>query len=82
MKQFYSIEPRHDLKCSNMKYENVEYDINTLIRDWAELMIDDDDLSDEEWETTVVEKTKEIKEELMRDGIWRNEFGYPVFMYC
>lgn len=83
MKQFYSIEPKHDLKYSNMKHENVEYDINTLIRLEAEMCVDvDDDCSDDEWEVVVEEKTQAIKEELMSKGIWRNEFGQPVFMYC
>ena len=84
MKQFYSIEPKHNLKGSSMKYENVEYDINTLIRDQAELCVDvDDDVySDEEWDAAVEEKAKEIKEELMRNGIWKNEFGFPMFLYC
>jgi hypothetical protein len=84
MKQFYSIEPRYNLNGSNMKYENVEYDINTLIRDQAELCVDvDDDIySDEEWDKIVEEKAQEIKKELMRNGIWRNEFGHLMFLYC
>jgi hypothetical protein len=81
MKSFYSIEPRHNLKHSSVKHEQVEYDINTLIRDAAEMCVDDD-LTDKEWEVAVDNKVKEIKEELMRDGIWRNEFGFPMFMYC
>jgi hypothetical protein len=81
MKSFYSIEPRHNLRHSSVKYEQVEYDINTLIREEAEMCVNDD-LSDDEWETAVEEKAQEIKEELMRNGIWRNEFGHPVFMYC
>ncbi len=84
MKNFYSVEPKHDFKGSSSKYENVEYDINTLIRDQAELCLDvDDDIySDEEWDKFVEEKAQEIKAELMRHGIWRNEFGCPVFLYC
>lgn len=81
MKNFYSVEPKHDFKNSSSKYENVEYDINTLIRDEAELCVDDT-LDDNEWDIAVEEKAKEIKEELMRNGIWRNEFGCPVFLYC
>lgn len=81
MKQFYSIEPRYDFKRTTAKYESVEYDINTLIMDEAESCVDDD-LDNEEWEAAVKEKAKKIKEELMRNGIWRNEFGFPVFMYC
>ena len=82
MKQFYSIEPKNDLRMSSRKYEQVEYDINTLIRDEAELCVNDWSLDDDEWEATVEEKAQEIKEELMHNGIWRNEFGHPVFMYC
>lgn len=84
LKQFYAIEPRYDFKGSKMRCENVEYDINTLIRDQAELYVDvDDDIySDEEWDEIVEEKAQEIKKELMRNGIWRNEFGRPMFMYC
>ena len=81
MKQFYSIEPRHNLKHSSVKYEQVEYDINTLIREEAEMCVDDD-LPDEEWEVAVDKKVDEIKEDLMHNGIWRNEFGFPMFMYC
>lgn len=83
MKQFYSVEPKHSLKGSNRKYENVEYDINTLITEQAELCVDDDsDCSDDEWEVLVAEKAQEIRAELMRNGIWRNEFGQPIFLYC
>lgn len=83
MKQFYSIEPRHDFKGSSMKYENVEYDINTLIRDQAELYVNiDDNCSDDEWELAVEEMAIRIKNELMFHGVWKNEFGQPVFMYC
>lgn len=81
MKNFYSVKPKHDFKSSSSKYENVEYDINTLIRDEAELCVDDT-LDDNEWDIAVEEKAKAIKEELMRNGIWRNEFGCPVFLYC
>lgn len=81
MKQFYSIEPKRNLIASHRNYEQVEYDINTLIRDEAELLVDDN-LNDAEWEAAVGEKVKEIKEELMRNGLWRNEFGFPMFMYC
>ena len=83
MKQFYSIEPKHDFKGSSRKYENVEYDINSLILLEAEVLGDaEEDLTDEKFESWTHEKAKEIKEELMRNGIWRNEFGQPVFMYC
>ena len=81
MKQFYSIEPKNNLRASHRNKEWVECDINTLIRDEAELCVDGD-LNDDEWEAAVEEKAQEIKEELMRDGIWRNEFGFPIFMYC
>ena len=82
MKRFYSVEPKHDFKGSSRKYENVEYDINTLILDEADLLLNEEDCSDEEFEVRVSEKAKEIKEELVRNGIWRNEFGQPVFLYC
>lgn len=81
MKRFYSVEEKHDFKSSSMKYQNVEYDINTLIRDEAEFWVDDN-LDDDEWDMAVEEKAREIKEELMRNGIWRNEFRQPVFLYC
>ena len=83
MKNFYSVEPKHDFKYSSGKYERVEYDINTLILDEAELLLNDEDyIADEEFEKRALEKAKEIKEELMRNGIWRNEFGQPIFLYC
>ena len=82
MKRFYSVEPKHNLQSSSRKHENVEYDINTLILDEADLLLSEEDCSDEEFEVLVAEKAKEIKEELMRNGIWRNEFGQPVFLYC
>ena len=82
MKRFYSVEPKHDFKGSSRKCENVEYDINTLILDEADLLLSEEDYSDEEFEVRVSEKAKEIKEELMRNGIWRNEFGQPIFLYC
>ena len=82
MAEFYSVEPKHNLKNSSRTRENVEYDINTLILDEAELLLNDEDYSDEEFEILVSEKAKEIKEELMRNGIWRNEFGRPIFLYC
>lgn len=83
MKQFYSVEPKHDFLTSSSMAEIVEYDINTLIRDEAELMIDDYNIeSDDEYEVLIQKKAKEIKEELMRNGIWRNEFGHPIFLYC
>lgn len=83
MKNFYSVEPKHDWKASNRKYEQVEYDINSLILLEAEVLGDaEENLTDEEFESWTREKAKEIKEELMRNGIWRNEFGQPVFLYC
>ena len=82
MKNFYSVEPKHDFRSSSRKHENVEYDINTLILDEAELLLNDENYSDEEFEVRVSEKANEIKDELMRNGIWRNEFGQPVFLYC
>jgi len=83
MKQFYSIEPKHDFKDSSMKFEQVEYDINTLITEEAELCVDvETDCSDDEWEKAVTQKAQEIKKELINKGIWKNKFGTPVFLYC
>ena len=83
MKQFYSVEPRYDFKNSSVKYEQVEYDINTLIRDQAELWVNaDDEWSDEEWESAVEKMAIRIKNDLMFHGVWRNEFGQPIFLYC
>ena len=82
MKIFYSVEPKVDLRSSIRKNEMVEHDINTLILEEAELLLNDEECSDEEFEVRVSERAKEIKEELMRNGIWRNEFGQPVFLYC
>ena len=83
MKQFYSVEPKRNLKSSSMKYENVEYDINTLITEQAELCVDAGlDCSDDEWVMLVAEKAHDIMEELKQNGIWRNQFGQPIFLYC
>ena len=86
MKQFYVCEPKHDLNNSKRSEEWVEYDINTFIYDEAEMILtyDDnfDDLPDEEFFKHVCEKGKEIKEELMANGIYKNKFGQPVFLYC
>ena len=83
MAEFYAVEPRYDFRDSSSKLERVEYDINALIELEAEILIDaEDDISDDEYEALVHEKAKEIKKELMRNGIWRNQFGNPVFLYC
>lgn len=86
MKQFYSCEPRFDWTGSKRNTESVEYDINTLIRDEAEAMLncDDslDDVSDEEFEALADKKANEIKKELMKNGIYKNEYGMPMFLYC
>lgn len=82
MKEFYTVEHKRNLKASHRVHEFVEYDINTLIQDEAELIVDaDDDVTDEKWEEMVKEKAKEIKEELMQYGRWKNEFGHLVFLY-
>jgi hypothetical protein len=64
----------------------VEYDINTLIRDEAEVILscDDDlaDLPDDEFFMLVDKKAEEIKEELMSNGIYKNKVGQPMFLYC
>ena len=83
MKNFYSVEPKHNFQASHRKQEFVEYDINSLILLEAEVLGDaEENLSDEEFEVWTHKKAKEIKEELIRNGIWRNEFGQPVFLYC
>ena len=81
MKQFYSIEPKHNLLTSSSKLEQVEYDINTLIYSEAEMLVDDN-LPDDEYCVAVKNKANTIKAELMKNGIWRNEFGQPIFLYC
>ena len=86
MKQFYSCEPRHNLNNSKRNQEWGEYDINTLIYDEAELILEEDDsvseLPDEEFYKLVRMKADEIKDELMRNGIYKNEFGQIMFLYC
>ena len=86
MKQFYSVEPKHNFNQSVSKIETVEHDINTLIYSEAESILERDDnyfvLPDEEFEKLVHNKVEEIKTELMNNGIWENEFGQPVFLYC
>lgn len=86
MKQFYVCEPKHDLNNSKRCDEWVEYDINTFIYDEAEMILTNDnrfdDMSDEEFFKHVGEKAKEIKEELMINGIYKNKFGQPLFLYC
>lgn len=86
MKQFYLVEPKHNFKNSSRKKEFVEYDINTLIHSEAESILECNDnninLSDEEFNVLVHKKADEIKTELMKNGIWKNEFGQPVFLYC
>lgn len=86
MKQFYECTMKHNLLASKSTKDWIEFDINTLIRDEA-IMIgecDDslDDISDEEFAVWVDNKAKEIKDELMRNGIYYNEFGQPRFLYC
>ena len=85
-KQFYSCEMKYDSRTSQTSRENVEYDINTLIRDEAELILEEDDtlsdITDEEYYVLRDVKAKEIKEELMENGIYKNEYGVPLFLYC
>ena len=40
------------------------------------------DLSDDEFFSLVDKKTKEIKDELMINGVYRNEYGHIMFLYC
>lgn len=87
MKQFYLCEPKRNIGYSKRCREWVEYDINTLIRDEAQMIIEFDDSiepieSDEEYDTLIENKAKEIKDELMRSGIYKNQHGMPLFLYC
>ena len=86
MKNFYACMMKHNLSVPSQTKEWVENDINTLIKDEAEAMLSCDDelseLSDAEFFVLLDKKAKEIKEELMRNGIYRNEFGMPMFLYC
>jgi hypothetical protein len=86
MKQFYACEPKQNIELSIRKEEWVEYDINTLIRDEAETILSCDDrfadLSDDEFFELVIEKAKKIKDELIENGIYKNEWGQPLFLYC
>ena len=87
MKEFYACEVKRNLKDSRSVKEWVEYDINTLIHDEAEMICEFDDsisrdLSDEEFDAIVDQKAKEIKDELMRNGIYYNEHRQPLFLYC
>ena len=91
MKQFFACTAVRNLNASKAVKEWVEYDINTLIRDEAEMILnsmevnmDDsiDIVSDEEWDAMVAKKAKEIKDELMYYGIYNDQFGQPLFLYC
>lgn len=86
MKQFYACEMKHDLRDSKRNHEWVEYDINTLIFDEAEMIIEYDDslpeLTDEEFDELVKKKADEIKQELMVNGIYNNKYSASIFLYC
>jgi hypothetical protein len=87
MKEFYSCEPKRNLRDSKARREMVEYDINTLIRDEAQMLIEFDESideieSDEEYDALIEAKAKEIKDELMYYGIYKNKYGVPLFLYC
>ena len=87
MKEFYACVTKRSFRDSKSVKEWVEYDINTLIHDEAEMICEFDDslgnaLSDDEFDAIVDQKAKEIKDELMRNGIYYNEFGQPRFLYC
>lgn len=86
MKQFYACQMKYDLVSSHRLQDWVEYDINTSIYDEAEAILscDDDliDLPDDEFFALVDKKAKEIKDELMKNGIYRNQVGQPMFLYC
>ena len=86
MKNFYTCEMKHDLRESSTTREWIENDINTLIKDEAEAMLscydEVSELSDEEFFVLVDKTAAKIKDELMRNGIYKNEFGMPMFLYC
>lgn len=87
MKQFYAVEPKHKIGKSRRVNEQVEYDIISLIKLEAECIIDCDDslgedLTDQEYEILVNDKALKIMDELTTTGIYRNEFGIPIFLYC
>jgi hypothetical protein len=86
MKQFYVCQMKYDLVSSHRVQDWIESDINTLIYDEAETILtcDDEyeDLPDDEFFALVDKLAKEIKDELMKNGIYRNEFGQPLFLYC
>lgn len=86
MKYFYECQMKHDCASSSGVKDWVEYDINTLIHDEAEAILscDDDltDLPDDEFFVLVDKKANEIKRELMQNGIYRNQVGQPMFLYC
>ena len=86
MKQFFACNMVRDLSESKAVKEWVQYDINTLIRDEAEMILNYDDslgdITDDEFDALVDQKAQEIKDELMRNGIYENEHGQPLFLYC
>lgn len=86
MKQFYACQMKRNLSASKTVKEWVEYDINTLIYDEAEMILNYDDsigeVTDDEFDALVDKKAKEIKDELMYYGIYKNKFGQPLFLYC
>ena len=86
MKNFYACMMKHNLSAPSQTKEWVEKDINTLIKDEAEAMLSCDDglseLSDEEFFALVDKTAAKIKDDLMKNGIYKNEFGMPMFLYC
>lgn len=87
MKQFFACEMKRNLSASRQTKEWVENDINTLIRDEAEIILEFDDslsenMTDEEYDALLDQKVKEIKDELMHRGIYYNKYGTPLFLYC
>ena len=86
MKQFYLCNIVHNLRSSTRKQEWIEYDINTLIHGEAEAILECDDtlseLPDDEFFALVDKKANEITEELINNGIYRDELGQPLFLYC
>ena len=86
MKNFYSCEMKRNYSTSIRHEEYVEYDINTLIKLEAESEIECDanfsNVTDEEFAVLAKQRAMEIKDELIENGIYKNKYGQPVFLYC
>lgn len=86
MKRFYQCESKNELNKSHREQNWIEYDINTLIQFEAECEIECNDefadISDDEFVVLAKKRADEIKYELIQNGIYKNQFGQPVFLYC